>query len=119
MRVRAIREMNYRSRMLKVGDEFDVTPVDARYLIGDDSVEEIDGEEPARPRRGRPPRQAGAEAPQPTASAPPTSISAAPTLEELTHEQLLDMAVERGVELPPGYVRKDILIDLLQGTGPG
>jgi hypothetical protein len=96
MRVRANRELTYMGRMLKVGDEFDATAVDARFLVGDQSVEEVED----APRRGRPPRQA-----EPEASG----------LEDMRREDLLQLAQDRGISLPPGYVAKQDLIDYIEG----
>lgn len=91
MRVRANREMIYMTRRLQAGDEFDATPIDARFLLADQSVEEV-GRQAAAP--GKP--KAGA-------------------LEDMRRDELLDVAKARGVNLPPGYVGKPDLIDYIEG----
>jgi hypothetical protein len=100
MRVRANREMTYMSRMLKVGDEFEATPIDARFLLADSSVEEVT--EP--PRREY--RQRQAEAPEePKGEAH----------EDMNVADLRKLAEERGIDLPSGYVAKPKLLKLLSG----
>lgn len=115
MKVRANREMTYMSRMLKVGDEFDATDVDAKYYIADASVEAIEvGEE--RSRRGRPPRQAAAPESQPAEQAAPAE-PAEPQDEftDMTVTELRELAEARGLELDSGYVKREELLVLLRG----
>jgi hypothetical protein len=115
MRVRANREMTYMSRMLKVGDEFDATPVDARFLLADASVEAL-GEGEERPRRGRPPRQAATAEPQSAEQAAPAE-PAEPQDEftDMTVTELRELAEARGLELDSGYVKREELLALLRG----
>ena len=56
---------------------------------------------PAPRRRGRPPKAA------PSGAAP---------LEEKTVPELRELAEEKGVDLPGGYVRKDELVELVGGA---
>jgi hypothetical protein len=118
MRVRANREMTYMSRMLKVGDEFEATPVDAKYLLADASVEEIDGGE-ERPRRGRPPRQAAAAEPQQSQpaeqAAPAEPAEPQDEFTNMTVTELRELAEARGLELDSGYVKREELLALLRG----
>jgi hypothetical protein len=97
MRVRANREMSYMSRMLKVGDEFEATTVDARFLLADSSVEEVT-EAPRREYRQR-------QAEEPKGEA----------LEDMSVPELRKLAEERGIDLPSGYVAKPKLLKLLSG----
>lgn len=119
--LRAKREMTYMTRMLRPGDSFEATPVDARFLLGDESAEE---DEAPQPRRGRAApeeastvyrRSAGkADEPEPE---PVVVADEPPAVEEPSRDELLKMVAQRGIELPPGYVTKPELLRLLQGDG--
>src|SRR5688572_4585444 len=98
MKVRANREMTYMSRMLKVGDEFEASPVDARFLLADASVDEVTEREHSF-RRSQPRQE-----PEPASG-----------LADMRREDLLQMAHDRGVALPSGYVTKPDLIEYLEG----
>ena len=106
MRLRANREFTYMSRMLKVGDEFEATPVDARFLVGDASAEEADA---APKRRGRQPKAAD-PAPETTEESDPSALTVA---------ELRQRVEDRGLELPDHYVKKDELLAMLDEDEEG
>lgn len=110
MRVRANREMMYRTRRMQAGDEFEATDVDARYLMGDASVSEA-GEGSAALRRGRPPKASEPAEPQPQASEHSDEYY------ELTVGELRVKAEENGIDLDHGYMRRDQLVALLREAG--
>jgi hypothetical protein len=107
MRVRANREMRYMTRMLRAGDEFEATPVDAKFLLGeqDPSVDVVDDEPSRRVRLQR--------------EAEPSQETKADSLESMSAPELRQLAEERGIDLPSGYVTKPKLLSLLRGESPG
>jgi hypothetical protein len=83
-------------------DEAEIEPacVDAARAMG--YVEDIEPEPAVAPRRrGRPPGRKAAPA-------------ATSGLEDKTVPELREMAEEKGVELPAGYVRHDDLVDIVK-----
>ena len=105
MRLRANRELRYMSRMLQVGDVFDATDVDARFLVANASAEEMGDHSP---RHARLPSRS-------TAKTEPEAKAQEDAYEDMSQPDLLKLAQDRGLALPSGYVRKDVLIDLLEG----
>jgi hypothetical protein len=135
----------YRTRTLRAGDEFEVRPGDETALrqlpFFEDvtaatqtySTRMLTAETEAPRRRGRPPaaarlaaaskadeyeEPAAAEAPaepQPTEADEPSD--AGDPFPSLNVPALREMAEERGIELPSGYVPRAELIKLLQEAG--
>jgi hypothetical protein len=93
------------SRMLQVGDVFEATPVDARFLVADASAEEM---EEIPPQRAKPSSRE-------TARTEPEARVQEDDYEDMSQPDLLKLAQDRGLALPSGYVRKDVLIDILEG----
>lgn len=94
----ATKPLTYRTRRLLPGDEFEATPRWAKCFKGV--------------------RRAKDAPPAPVVEAPPM-VETEPVLgiEGMTRDELLDLAKERGVELPNGYVRRDELLALLGADG--
>lgn len=115
VRLRAKREMTYMTRMLKPGDSFEATPIDARFLLGDESAEEAE----EAPRRGRPLKE---REPEPWPEQPAVTdepMADEKELEDCTVAELRALVEQRGIDLPTHYLRKDELIEMLQGGGGG
>lgn len=97
---KALRPLFYQSRMLQAGAEFEPMPGDVQYML----------------RRGRAevvPAETELESAQESAE-----VVADPEPDpEPSRDQLLVIAAELGIELPAGYVRKDVLIDLINAAG--
>ena len=108
--------MSYGTRSLRAGDEFE-TENDAHgpFLKASGYAEEVTGEtsQPSLRRRAKVvTKKTAVKTEQPTPEPEPE-----PVLEEKTVPQLREIAEEKGVELPPGYVRKDDLIDKIEEVG--
>ena len=87
----------YMTRRLVAGDVFEASPNEVRLFMKAKWAD-IASDEPApvAKRRGRPPKVAAPE-PEP--------------FEDKTVPELREMAEERGVDLPSGYVRKEELVE--------
>ena len=112
--------MSYGTRSLQAGDEFE-TENDAHgpFLKAIGYAEEVTGEtsQPSLRRRAKVvTKKTAVKTEQPTPEPEPETQQAEPepVLEDKTVHQLREIAEEKGVELPPGYVRKDDLIDKIE-----
>ena len=120
-KMRALRDMDYRTRRLKAGDVFDVPPGnDARDLKAINWAEDAPADEVGYAPRRRLKPQAKAVQPEPKAKpeakAEPKPEPKPEPLEEKTVPELREMAEQQELDLPSGYIRKDELIDMLQDT---
>lgn len=122
----------YNTRSLKSGDmaDLDYASVDPAIILGlvqrptgwvsrfgllhRPIVEQETDKAPARPR-GRPRKSEPTPTKEPEAkNAEPEKVEPEePKLEDHTVDELREMAEEKGVVLPSGYVRKDELIELV------
>lgn len=128
MKLRALRNMDYGTRRLKAGDEFDPLQSEhTRFLTQTGFAEEIAVKEESvassrRRRRLRPTPQAKSimaepePKPEPTPEPEPEPQVEEKSLEDHTRAELLEMAEEKQVELPTGYVRKEDLVEILSPT---
>lgn len=106
----------YRTRMMTAeGDTFDEpSPKWSRFYAQHGWAHEVSDEPAPAPRkRGRPPKAQPPEA----AGGSVKANEYAPPLEDKTVSELREMAEDKGVDLPSGYVRKDELVEMLEETG--
>lgn len=103
-KAKALKPLRYLSRMLEVGDEFEVMPADVRWATTLGRAELV-ADEPTRRGPGRPPQPKAEPESDPT-----SAVSEAP---QPTHADLMARAEELGVELPSGYVTNKALQELI------
>jgi hypothetical protein len=121
MKLRALRNLDYGTRRLKAGDEFDPLQSEhTRFLTQTGFAEEIvEAEAPSPRRRLRTAtsktRAVKAESkPEPEPEPEQQSEPEEKPLEEHTRAELLELAEEKEIELPSGYVRKEDLVDIIR-----
>lgn len=109
------------------GETYDLREDQARKWVNRNvAVFVKDGEKP----KPAPSKREPDPEPEPIAASAPDAMTTAdlsPTpkadeyasaaYEDMTRDELLDLAGQRGVELPAGYVRKEQLIEALQDAG--
>jgi Rho termination factor, N-terminal domain len=107
MRLKALKSFRYATRQLQEGDEFDArNPRDYKVLLAVKQAEPVSDVSVMR-RSSRPVRRAVAAKAESKTEQPDE-------LAEKTVPQLREMAEEKGVELPSGYLRHEVLVDLLK-----
>jgi hypothetical protein len=115
----------YNTRDLRAGGmvDIDAASVDVAVILG--YIQPPPGWKPLyrmpmRPQTTEPaeevPQVSDRPRGRPRREEPEKSEAEEPKLEERTVEELREMAEEKGVELPAGYVRKSELIELVGGT---
>lgn len=105
----------YLTRDMVAGqDEIEVDPrsAEAMRVLGYATDLPAESAEPAAKPRGRPRKAAPVEPEAPAKPEDPNRHE----FEHMTVPDLREMAEEKGVELPTGYVRKDELVELLEQT---
>jgi hypothetical protein len=111
MRLKALKSFRYATRQLQEGDEFDArNPRDYKVLLAVKQAEPVSDVAVMR-RSSRPARRAQAAKTESKTEQPQDDLA------EKTVPQLREMAEEKGVELPSGYLRHDDLVDILKERG--
>lgn len=115
VRLRATGKMGYGTRRMLACDESGVFDLKdrtmGRAMVALKMAEPVAGE-PAK-RRGRPPKSEAAPS-DPTERAAPSGGESG--YDDMTRSELLDLAEQRGIELPAGYASRDTLINILRGS---
>jgi hypothetical protein len=109
--MRALKSLKYQTRRLMAGDHFEVkTARKARILAAIGKAEAI----PHLPAQKPGDHRVGVEG-----ECGPAGLYDYPgggsDLESMTVSQLRRVAEERGIELPPGYVTRATLLEILEG----
>ena len=115
------RRLSYRTRMMVAeGDEFEVAPSVARTLRVMRYAENVAAgaagaaPEPARRRRGRPPKVRAPQQLEEQPGAVSEDEHPAGRLEDMTVTALRQVCEARGIELPSSYLTHDRLVKILR-----